>query len=90
MADHAAAQQHNLAGQQIGADHLASLSSITAPALVIHDTEEPILPPEHGEALAAQIPHAQLRIIEEMGHGFFVPGLPRRLTQLILDHVPTR
>jgi pimeloyl-ACP methyl ester carboxylesterase len=45
------------------------LSSITAPTLVIHGTADPMFPIEHGEALAAQIPGAELLRLEGAGHG---------------------
>ena len=35
---------------------------------------------------AAQIPGARLEAIDGMGHGFFSPGLPRHIGQLVLDH----
>jgi pimeloyl-ACP methyl ester carboxylesterase len=47
----------------------ASLSSIGAPTLVIHGTADPMFPPEHGRALAAEIPEAKLLILERAGHG---------------------
>jgi pimeloyl-ACP methyl ester carboxylesterase len=45
------------------------LSSITAPTLVIHGTADPMFPPEHGEALADEIPDARLLKLEGAGHG---------------------
>ena len=67
-------------------DRLAPLSQITAPALVVHGTEDPLRPLPHGRALAAQIPHARLEVVTGMGHGFFSPSLPRHVGQLILGH----
>jgi pimeloyl-ACP methyl ester carboxylesterase len=45
------------------------LSSITVPTLVIHGTADPMFPPEHGEALADEIPGARLLTLEGAGHG---------------------
>jgi pimeloyl-ACP methyl ester carboxylesterase len=45
------------------------LSSITLPTLVIHGTADPMFRPEHGEALAEQIPTARLLTLEGAGHG---------------------
>jgi pimeloyl-ACP methyl ester carboxylesterase len=45
------------------------LSTIAVPALVIHGTEDPMFPLEHGEALAREIPGARLLTLEEAGHG---------------------
>jgi pimeloyl-ACP methyl ester carboxylesterase len=44
------------------------LSEITAPTLVIHGTDDPILPFGHGEALAAEIPGAKMLRLEGSGH----------------------
>lgn len=49
----------------------APLSSITAPALVIHGTADPMFPPEHGEALAREIPGAHLLRLQGAGHGVY-------------------
>jgi pimeloyl-ACP methyl ester carboxylesterase len=45
------------------------LSSIAAPTLIIHGTADPMFPVEHGEALAEEIPGAQLLALEGAGHG---------------------
>lgn len=45
------------------------LSSITAPTLVIHGTTDPVFPPRHGEALAAEISGARLLLLDGAGHG---------------------
>jgi pimeloyl-ACP methyl ester carboxylesterase len=65
---------------------LAPLSKITAPALVIHGTADPLRSLPHGQALAAQIPHARLKAVPGMGHGLFSPGQPRHIGQMILGH----
>lgn len=44
------------------------LGTITAPTLVIHGTEDPILPFEHGQAIADGIPGAKLLAIDGVGH----------------------
>jgi pimeloyl-ACP methyl ester carboxylesterase len=46
----------------------AGLGGITAPTLVIHGTEDPVLPYRHGVALAEEISGARLMPIEGMGH----------------------
>lgn len=82
----AAAGNHDLAGRRFTAERLVPLSSITAPTLVIHGSEDPIFATAHAEALAAQVPGARLRVIEGMGHNLFSPGLPERIADLIADH----
>ena len=44
------------------------LGSITAPTLVIHGAEDPLIGPSGGEATAAAIPDAELVVYEQMGH----------------------
>jgi pimeloyl-ACP methyl ester carboxylesterase len=88
--DFAAATNHDRAGRQMTPDRLAPLSKITAPALVVHGTADPLRPLPHGQALAARIPLARLEAVPGMGHGFFSPGLPRHIGQLILDHAHSR
>lgn len=46
-----------------------ALSSISAPTLVIHGTADPLFPPQHGEALADEIPGARLLLLDGAGHG---------------------
>ena len=46
-----------------------TLSSITAPTLVIHGTADPMFPIEHGRTLAEEIPTATLLRLEGAGHG---------------------
>ena len=44
------------------------LDEIAAPTLVIHGTADPLFPFGHGEALADEIPHAELLPLEGVGH----------------------
>jgi pimeloyl-ACP methyl ester carboxylesterase len=44
------------------------LRDVKAPTLVIHGSEDPVLPHPHGVALADEIPGATLLTIEGMGH----------------------
>ncbi|WP_104181557.1 alpha/beta fold hydrolase [Arthrobacter sp. B0490] len=46
----------------------ARLGQITAPTLVLHGTTDPMFPLGHGEALAAEIPAAQLVPLPGAGH----------------------
>jgi pimeloyl-ACP methyl ester carboxylesterase len=63
----AASENHGLAAN--GEMPREPLSTITVPTLVIHGTEDPMFPLEHGEALAQEIPGAQLLTLEGTGHG---------------------
>jgi pimeloyl-ACP methyl ester carboxylesterase len=60
MTNHAQAEEGELARGPLGA--------ITAPALVIHGTADPMFPFGHGEALAREIPRAELLPLEGVGH----------------------
>jgi pimeloyl-ACP methyl ester carboxylesterase len=59
----AASENHGLAAE--GEVSRQSLSSIAVPTLVIHGTEDPMFPLEHGEALAREIAGARLLMLEE-------------------------
>jgi pimeloyl-ACP methyl ester carboxylesterase len=65
--DFGAAQNHDLLAG--GESSSKPLSSVRVPTLVIHGTADPMFPPEHGEALAAEIPDARLLRLEDAGHG---------------------
>jgi pimeloyl-ACP methyl ester carboxylesterase len=49
------------------------LKRIGAPTLVIHGTEDPLVPPAGGKDTAAHIPGAELMLVEGMGHDFPAP-----------------
>ena len=63
----AASENHGLAAE--GEPPREPLSTIAVPTLVIHGTEDPMFPLEHGEALAREIPGARLLTLEGAGHG---------------------
>lgn len=65
--DHAAIQNHDVLAEDDAG--YPPLSAVSAPALVIHGTADPMFPVEHGEALAAEIPGASLMRLEDAGHG---------------------
>lgn len=57
-----------LAAILLDADRTSRLAGIKTPTLVIHGTEDPLIRPEAGRALASAIPHAGFLAIEGMGH----------------------
>ena len=67
--DFAAVQNHHVLPE--GDVSTGTLSSITAPTLVIHGTADPMFPVEHGKALAEEIPRARLLLLEDAGHGVY-------------------
>jgi pimeloyl-ACP methyl ester carboxylesterase len=44
------------------------LAGVTAPTLVVHGTADPFFPPGHGEALAREVPGAELLLLDGVGH----------------------
>ena len=62
-----------------------ALSSITAPTLVIHGTADPMFPPRHGEAVAAEVPGARLLLLDGAGHGVD-PADWHTIVAAILEH----
>jgi len=59
-----------------------SLAGITAPTLVIHGSEDPLLPVEGGKDTKESIPGAELLIIDGMGH-----DLPREVWPQLVDAI---
>lgn len=45
------------------------LGAISAPTLVVHGADDPLFPLAHGEALAREIPRAELLVVPDAGHG---------------------
>ena len=83
----AAAQNHAVLPDEERAR--GPLSSITAPTLVIHGTDDPMFPLEHGTALANEIPGAELLALHGAGHGLD-PGDWETVIPAILDHTSLR
>ena len=65
--DFAAAQNHEILADD--GRFRPPPATIAAPTLVIHGTADPMFPPQHGEALAEEIPDARLLLIPDAGHG---------------------
>ena len=62
------------------------LSEIEIPTLVIHGTEDAILPYDHGQALAEGIKNSELMTLEGVGHE--IPEeLTEEITQKIIRHI---
>jgi pimeloyl-ACP methyl ester carboxylesterase len=69
-------------------DRRPALTGVTAPTLVIHGADDPLIHPEAGKEIAAAIAGAKYFIIEGMGHGILRPSWPQ-LTELIDRHIET-
>jgi len=77
-------------GRQLSAviadgDRVSRLAKVRVPTLVIHGSDDPLVPVEHGVDTARHIPGARLEIIDGMGHDL-PPLLNQTLTSLIGEH----
>lgn len=66
-------------------DTNARLAQLELPTLVIHGTEDQMLPVQNAELIASRIPGARLEIFEDVGHLFFVER-PERSAELVREH----
>jgi pimeloyl-ACP methyl ester carboxylesterase len=62
------------------------LGGVGAPTLVVHGTEDPLFPYEHGVALAKEIPGAELLPMEATGHEYFPRAVWPLIVPAILRH----
>ena len=67
------ARQDVVAAVGMFQDRRAKLKTIKAPTVVVHGTEDPLMSVEGGKDTAANIPGAELRIIQGMGHDLPIP-----------------
>jgi len=67
-------------------DRRDALRSVTVPTLVIHGTDDPVIPFEAGKDTAEAIPGAELILIEGMGHDLPHGGAWPRIVELIEGH----
>ena len=69
-------------------DRRERLARITAPALVIHGTADPMFPLAHGQDTAAAIPHARFLPMEGMGHelpDLFQADVVKAIARMVRD-----
>jgi pimeloyl-ACP methyl ester carboxylesterase len=67
---HPAGVARQLAALCMGGDRRPLLATIRVPAVVLHGTDDPLIPVACGRDTALSIPGAQLRLIPGMGHDF--------------------
>ncbi|MGW0162583.1 alpha/beta fold hydrolase [Mycobacterium sp. NPDC003323] len=84
--DGAAGIARQIQAIQASGDRTAELTTITAPALVIHGDRDRIVAPSGGAATAAAIAHAQHIVIAGMGH-HLSDSLAPRITDHIVGHL---
>ena len=69
-----------------GARHVLAPGEIELPTLVIHGTEDQMIPVSNGHMIAQLIPGARLEILDGVGHMFFLER-PERSAELLRAHV---
>ncbi len=78
----------HMAAIMASGDRVALLKKITAPTLVIHGKDDPLVPVSGGIDTARHVRGAKLELIEGMGHDLPKPLLPR-FAELISAHADT-
>jgi pimeloyl-ACP methyl ester carboxylesterase len=73
---------HQMAAIRASGDRRAKLKTISAPTVVLHGADDPLVPVEGGRDTAANIPGAELRVILGMGH-----DLPPALYATFVDAI---
>jgi len=68
-----------------GHDTQARLAEIAAPTLVVHGTEDKMIPVANGELIASLIPGARLEVFDGVGHLFWWEQ-PERSAELLRAH----
>jgi pimeloyl-ACP methyl ester carboxylesterase len=68
-----------------GHDTSARLGEIATPTLIVHGTEDGVLPYPNGEMIASLMPAARLETLEGVGHMFWWEQ-PERSAELIREH----
>jgi pimeloyl-ACP methyl ester carboxylesterase len=71
-------------GAIVGSDRSQMVATIRQPTLVIHGTDDPLVPVQNGKLLAERIPGARLLLLPGCGH---VPHFerPTECTKAVLD-----
>ena len=69
----------------LGHDTSARLADVTTPTLVVHGTEDRMIPVSNARMIAGLIPDARLEILDGVGHLFFWEE-PLRSAALVREH----
>jgi pimeloyl-ACP methyl ester carboxylesterase len=67
---------------QTAPSRIKMLRRVSAPTLILHGADDPLVPPVEGKRTATAIPGARLRIVPGMGH-----FLPEALVPLLVDEI---
>jgi 3-oxoadipate enol-lactonase len=68
-----------------GHDTSSRLGEISIPTLIVHGTEDGVLPYPNGELIASLMPAARLETLEDVGHMFWWEQ-PERSAELVREH----
>lgn len=68
-----------------GHDTSGRIGGISVPTLIVHGTEDGVLPIDNGRQIAALMPQAGVEILEGVGHMFWWEQ-PQRSAELIREH----
>jgi len=79
---HPSGASRQLAAVVTQPDRTPALGSVTAPTLVVHGADDPLIHVSGGEATAAAIPAARLVVVPGMGH-----DMPEELTERFVDEL---
>jgi pimeloyl-ACP methyl ester carboxylesterase len=82
--NHPAGQARQLAAIMAHGNRVPRLAGVRAPTLVIHGTDDPLVPVHGGRDTAEAIPGSELLLIPGMGH-----DLPRGLFPKLVDAIST-
>ncbi|HEY2356176.1 MAG TPA: alpha/beta hydrolase [Phenylobacterium sp.] len=74
--------ERQMAAIRAGGDRRPKLATITAPAMVLHGADDPLVPVEGGRDTAANIAGAELRVVPGMGH-----DLPPALYDIFVETI---
>jgi pimeloyl-ACP methyl ester carboxylesterase len=85
--DASVAERHIAAMQTVPASLSSDLKRVAVPSLVIHGTEDPLVPVDHGMALARLIPGCRLRLLDGAGHMFFQRELWTQVASEFLEFI---
>ena len=64
-----------------------ALKNVTAPTLVVHGADDPLVPVEGGRDTAEAIPGAELMIIKGMGHDLPHGGAWPQIIERMIGHI---
>jgi len=75
-----------MAASRVMGDRRPRLQQITRPALIVHGSDDVLVPPTSGEDTAKNIPGAEYIEVPGMGHDV-PPSLGRKLANIVLAHI---